>query len=53
MWQQWLFAADETLWAAEKYGWSERFNPLTLSEEEWNRIHEDYLAYLEKQEELE
>ena len=50
-WHEWLFAADETLWAAEKYGWSERFDPLTLSEEEWEKIHEEYLEYLDKQEE--
>ena len=47
-WRQWLFAADETLWAAKKYGWSERFDPLTLSEEEWDKIHEEYLAYLDR-----
>lgn len=50
-WGEWLFAADETLWAAEHYGWEERFNPLTLSEEDWEKIHEEYLDYLDKQEE--
>lgn len=49
-WCEWLFAADETLWAAEHYGWEERFDPLTLSEEEWEKIHEEYLEYLDKQE---
>ena len=50
-WNEWLFAADETLWAAQRYGWSEGFNPLELSKEEWDKIHEEYLAYLDEQEE--
>lgn len=47
-WKEWIFAADETLWAAEKYNWSERFNPLTLNDEEWEKIHREYLQYLNK-----
>ncbi len=45
LWCEWLFAADEMLWAAQKYGWGDDFDLHSLSEEEWSGIHADYTAY--------
>lgn len=50
-WQKWLFAAEEILWASEKYGWAENFDPLTLTDEEWKVIHEDYYNHVSGKEE--
>ena len=54
LWQHWLFAAEEILWVADRYGWSDSFDPSTLSSEEWRVIHRAYFEYLceeEKEEE--
>ena len=36
----------EILWAADRYGWSDSFDPSTLSSEEWRGIHRAYFEHL-------
>ena len=33
-------------WAADRYGWSDGFDPSALSPEEWRVIHRAYFEYL-------
>lgn len=38
-----LETVDILLWAAEKYGWSEHFNIVSLSNEEWEKLAQAYI----------